>query len=123
MKSKKASSVAGECRERDQPLDIKALKKRVEGKSCLCLAGKVFPLTTLVSSSVAIRYDAMRVDRRDAGVVVDDIKFPATMLPVYGQNRKGIDPTQRIHTVTDIGWRKNVIGIHVAFRKNKQYRM
>lgn len=65
----------------------------------------------------------MRVDRRDAGVVVDDIKFPVTMLPVYRQNRKGIDPTQRVHTRADIGSRKNVTAVRhdCCLWKNAQY--
>lgn len=99
MKSKKASSVAGECRERGQPLDIKALKK--ESRERAASAEQSFPFNHPCRR--ASRYDTIRVDRRDAGVVVDDIKFPATMLPVYRQNRKGIDPTQRVHARTDIG--------------------
>lgn len=58
MKSKKAS-VVGECREREQPLDIKALKKRSRGKE-LPLCRAKFSLQPPLSSSVAIRYDARR---------------------------------------------------------------
>lgn len=51
----------------------------------------------------------MRTRTRDdetPRVVVDDIKFPATMLPVYEQNRKGIDPAKRAPRMTDIGSQK-----------------
>lgn len=41
MKSKKASSAAGECRERGQPLDIKALKK--ESRERAASAEQSFP--------------------------------------------------------------------------------